>query len=267
MIDEAKRWNLTYVLRSIGTASWNTLAILALTTMAVVLLKLSCADFAKAQEIDSTLADAADKIACDKDRRCVRVINVAYDKNAVPASTDFGSTVEGTIKPDSLCNVILDAFPIAMSELYEGSEYVRNVPNAPELRDMMGKASWPVMLGNSCTHAGNCLWTALFRGQDCLTVAASPYYVASTMRELQDMKPTSDERALWTEGLCNCLDVGGQPAKCKCDVLVSDPRAIAHRAERIMHTWAGRDHDLGFRKATDGVLQDRKAVEAVEIPK
>ncbi len=123
--------------------------------------------------------DMADQHFVTPGGRKVRIVRGTLKVDAEVEDTEVGRSVEAEVSPNSLCTAIFDAVPIEAKDLYKdpmGSK--REIPNIPEAKDVMGKASWPVQIGGSCNKTPKkCLWNGMFKGDHCTVLAALPGYV------------------------------------------------------------------------------------------
>lgn len=222
-----------------------------------LLLILFAADIAFAQPpVDAlTPADTADKAARSPGGKLVRIVGVQYDRAATPQAGPLGSVVEvgkPDFTPNALCHVLLKGLPVLDDE----SGWI--VPYIPELLDAFGEspASWPVELPRSC-RADGCYYIVLLKAEDCLKAADADGFIGSSMHEFLTAFPgdlAERGRFLWTAGRC----VDPQTAKeYECPVPVNDVRAIPGRTIRVMGSWSGRRHDLGFAPAKGGKILPR----------
>lgn len=202
-----------------------------------------------------TPADTVDKAARSPGGKLVRVVGVRYDRQATPAAGPLGSVVEvgkPDFTPNALCHVLLKGLPVL------DDESGWTVPYIPELLDAFGEspASWPVELQRSC-RADGCYYIVLLKAEDCLAAADADGYIGSSMHEFLTAFPgnlAERGRFLWTAGQCVDPQTSQEYG---CSVPVNDVRAIPGKTIRVMGSWSGRRHDLGFAPARGGQILPR----------
>jgi hypothetical protein len=210
---------------------------------------------------EGTDAELADKAVKSTGGKYVRMVGrVDFDKDAETKNTALGDIVEvqpKDVPADAICNVVLDAQPVAVKIIYPDAEWVGNVPNIPALRDEVLEAKcWPVLITGSCTGqpVNTCLWNTFLKGAACTKAADLPQYVGSTAREFHALPFALRQRLLRTRGRCG---VGGNVP---CMVPVGDPRALAGERVYVPHRWAERDNDLNFVGKTNDEYESRADV-------
>lgn len=175
--------------------------------------------------------------------KLVRIVGVAPGSDEEVKDTEVGRVVEVAEVPDhALCHVVLDARPVARSQLFsDGNEYVGNTAQVEDLKDCLGEASWPVSISGSCNGVGSCMWSVLFRGECCRRAADSPQYVGSTLKEFLALPVGIQRRFLRVRGKC----VGDEGEEVGCSVPIGDPRAVAGAEAVVYHSWSKRT-DLNY---------------------
>lgn len=209
-------------------------------------------------------AEIADTHILTKSGKKVRVVGAKRKANAAVEANELGHTVEAeAFTENSLCNVILTGETTTAKKLYGESWEGRNrdLPNLPALKTLFGKASWPVKIGGSC-NGKICFWNALFKGQDCATVATETGYVGSSLQEILDLPMSVKKRVLKIQGTCEYTNEEiyyegeGEDRVQKtrtvtieqdCFVPLDDPRSKEDGEIILPHGWAGR-HKLNFTK-------------------
>ena len=201
------------------------------------------------EQIEAEEADLAPRAVRSGGGRLVRVVGCRGEQAGAVEDTAVGRVVEvDGVDENVRCHVVVDAMPKPYSEVFpDGSEYVRNIPDIPEIgAEDFHRASWPVMISGSCNQAGSCMWSWLLRGDACLKIADLDYYVGSTMQEFLALDQGQQERFLRTRGTCV-----SEEGETSCTVSVGDPRADPDAAVVLPHKWAGRD-DLNYVRGVGG---------------
>jgi hypothetical protein len=174
------------------------------------------------------------------------------------------------VSPESLCSLLVVGNKTTVEKLYgdERKGDKRETPNLESLKGLMGKTSWPVLIDGSCGEKGvDCVWNWLLQGQDCVTVAQSGSYLASSMAEALNLQEPWKSKVLRAYVKVTLPD--GQESEIM--VPVNDPRVTDESKVILPHSWAGADYiNFGEGKKSGGEVvkydQAAYANEVKEIP-
>jgi hypothetical protein len=187
----------------------------------------------------------------DHNGKKIRIIGAKPKDGATVADTDVGRSVEAdSLDENALCNIILEGTKTTISALYGEGTDRRKIPDLPDLKNQMGKTSWPVLIG--CKKSGDkkCLWNWLAKGQECLAGADSKGYLLSSITEAYKLNTPYKEILLETTGTCTDPELGDHD----CVVPFGDPRAKPDAEIFIPHGWAGLNK-LNFHKIKNGKIK------------
>jgi len=79
------------------------------------------------------------------------------------------------VHKEDRCTMVVKAMPVPISKKYSKYEYVGNVPNILNI----SMDAWPVMIPNSCSKAGICMWVVSLK-DNCNMISRSAYFVKFT---------------------------------------------------------------------------------------
>ena len=193
--------------------------------------------------------DLAEQYILGTGNKKIRVRRGIVASDAVVEDSEVGRAVLATITDNVECNVVLEGEAIAGTDLYGVDGPNRSVPDLPDIKDIMGKASWPEPLYRTCDGTPKkCMWCALFKGNDCVTVADSSGYVVSSMEETLKLSTSVKRKLLLQQGIC----VNSNSITITCWVPFGDPRAIVDGEVRIPCTWGTGVNKLNFSRAKNG---------------
>ena len=179
----------------------------------------------------------------------IRIIGAKVKAGASVADTDIGRSVEGEIEDESLCNIILEGDIVQRKILYPDAGK-KKTPNLPDIKDLMGKTSWPVLIGCKKDGDKKCYWNWLVKGQNCIKASESEGYVASSITEVLKLDTAAKRVLLKTTGTCTDPEMGEHT----CTVPFDDPKADPEAEVFIPHGWSGLKL-VNFHKVKNGKIK------------